>query len=106
MRREARGKEPRVAIDAGEIKQSLIVTGCTARWCPHSEMICDPLTKRMHKTNLRPLLKLMHTGVYRLGSELEEMDYCDKEKAECRTPQRLKGKNEGFRSDGGRDSSY
>ena len=106
LRREARGKEPRVAIAVGEIKQSLIVTGCTARWCPHNEMICDPLTERMHKTNLRPLLKLMHTGVYRLGSELEEMDYRDKEKAEGRTLQRLEGKNEGFRSDGGQASSY
>ena len=68
-------------------------------------MICDPLTKRMHKTHLRPLLKLVHTGTYRLGSELEEMDYRDQEKAEGRTLQRLEGNNEGIRSDRGRTSS-
>ena len=75
LRREARGKEPPVAIAVDEIKQSLVVTSWCVRWCPYNAMMADPLTKLLHQANLQPVLQVMKCGHYTLASELEDICY-------------------------------
>ena len=92
LRGNARGKESRVVIAVGQIKQRLNPTCCAVRWCARNEIVVDPLAKGARKTSLRPLLCLMKTGMHRLGGELEEADYRLQEHAQRRSLKLLKGK--------------
>ena len=92
LEREARGKEPRVAIAIGELKQSMAAIGMIPRWLPHNEMLADPLTKYVSKANLGPLLRTMKTGMFKLTSEADEKAHREHIKASGGNLQRLKGK--------------
>ena len=64
LRGQAKGKEPRVAIAIGEIKQGMAMLGLRARWIPHNHMLCDPLTKSFLKNNATLLLSTMKSGCH------------------------------------------
>ena len=97
LRREARGKEPRVAAAVGEIKQSLVVTSCSFRLSPHCVMMEDPLTKRLHKANLQPRLQVVKSGHKTLGSEFDEEEFQQQQREAGRLWQRLNEGQTSFR---------
>jgi len=90
--KEARGREPRVALSVAEIKQGMATLGIRPRWIPHNEMLCDPLKKSFAKSNLRALLRTMRTGRLQLGCEKDEMSYRQAVKASGKAVPRLKGR--------------
>ena len=92
LKKQAKGKEPRTALAAGEIKQGMIACGAQVRWIPHNHQLCDPLTKRMHKANLQALMRTMRSGRYRLRSEGDELAYRRQVRESGQTLQRIKGK--------------
>ena len=76
LEREARGKEPRVALAVGEIrgkiKQGMVAVGLAPRWIPHNTMIVDGMTKYIGKSNLQPLLKASEKDEEPYRRELKE----------------------------------
>ena len=93
LKKQAKGKEPRIALAAGEIRQGMNACGVQVRWIPHNEQLCDPLTKRMHKANLQALMRVMRAGRYKLRSEGDELAYRRQVRESGRTLQRIKGKH-------------
>eukprot|EP00971_Amphidinium_carterae_P349233 6490913-Amphidinium_carterae.1 len=73
LRREARSKEPRVAMAVSELKQGLSLLGMQIRWVPHELNAVDAFTKNYTKANLAPLLHLMRTASYQVSDELQLM---------------------------------
>ena len=55
-------------------------------------MLADPLTKRLHKAILQPLLQVMKSIHYTLGGEHDEEEFCQLEREAGRILQMLKGK--------------
>ena len=45
LKREAKGKEPKVARAVAEAKQGMAAVGIEPRWTPHNRMIVDGMTK-------------------------------------------------------------
>jgi hypothetical protein len=90
LKKEARGKEPKIAIAVGAIKQSFAATGTKERWAPHNVMLADGLTKKVAKANIQPLLKAMTTGKYKITSEVDEMTHRQELKDKGQTLQRQK----------------
>ena len=91
IKAQAAGKEPRIALAIGEIKQSMIAIGLRPRWVPHNVMLADPLTKEVSKSNLTPLMNVK-TGMYRMSSEKDEEGYRKEVRESGQTISRLKGK--------------
>eukprot|EP00971_Amphidinium_carterae_P106671 2113144-Amphidinium_carterae.5 len=73
LRREARSKEPRVAMAVSELKQGLSLLGMQVRWVPHELNAVDAFTKSYTKANLTPLLHLMRTASYHVSDELQTL---------------------------------
>ena len=71
LRREARGKYPRVAIAVGEIKRPLVARNCSIRWCPHIVMMSDTdeAAAQSQFAASGPTFE-----VWTLGSELDEVE--------------------------------
>ena len=92
MKGQVRGKEPRVAIAVGEVKQSMAALGLVARWVPHNIMLVDGFTKMISKSNLAPLVSCMRSGTYKIKAEVDEMSYRQQQKAEGKALKRLRGK--------------
>ena len=92
LRREARGKEPRVAIAVGEIEQSLVVRNCSFRWCPRNVMMADPLSKRLHNASSQLQLQVMKSGHCTRGSELDGEGFERQERELEVIVQRMKSK--------------
>eukprot|EP00971_Amphidinium_carterae_P266178 5279948-Amphidinium_carterae.1 len=74
LKREAKSREPRVAVAVAELKQGLSVLNLGIRWIPHQEMICDGFTKSFSQGHLSPLLSLMRTGFARLVAEDKQLE--------------------------------
>ena len=91
MLKEAKGKEPRVALAVGEIKQGLAAIGASPRWVPHNTMIVDGFTKELSKSNLQPLIAVMKAGTYKMKGEHDEKVYREQVKASGSAITRLKG---------------
>ena len=87
----SRGKDHGVAATCAEIKQVLAAIKGQVRWMPHNEMIVDPLTKILGKSNMTPLLKVMSTGSWKIGSEVSEMQYRKDVRDQGLNVQRKKG---------------
>ena len=92
LRKDARGKEPRVALAVAEIRQSLEACLAAPRWIPHNFMLCDGLTKQISKSNLLPLLVAMRTGNFKIAAEGDEESDGQKIKEKGLSIQRLKGR--------------
>eukprot|EP00971_Amphidinium_carterae_P329176 6461482-Amphidinium_carterae.1 len=69
LKREAKSREPRVAVAVAELKQGLSVLNLGIRWVPHQEMICDGFTKCFGQGHLSPLLSLLRSGFAKLVAE-------------------------------------
>ncbi len=97
-----KAKEKQVALVTSELKQTMGICGFKPRWLPHNEMICDPLTKALKKSNMKPLVQFLKTGKLRLTCEGNEMQYRQTLKESGGKIMRLKGK--GLQEDEYRDS--
>eukprot|EP00971_Amphidinium_carterae_P014802 292219-Amphidinium_carterae.1 len=53
LKREAKSREPRVAVAVAELKQGLSVLNLGVRWIPHQEMVCDGFTASVKVTLVR-----------------------------------------------------
>eukprot|EP00971_Amphidinium_carterae_P350333 6491492-Amphidinium_carterae.1 len=62
LKRDARGKEPRVGLAVAELKQGLSLMGLAVRWIPHGVMLADAFTKPCAKANLAPLMHVLRHG--------------------------------------------
>eukprot|EP00971_Amphidinium_carterae_P181130 3593173-Amphidinium_carterae.2 len=98
LRRDVRGREPRLAVTVAELRQGLGLLNMSVRWIPHNLMLVDGFTKPFGKANLGPLLKFLKTGHFTISDgnsqllarqcEREQLGYnkrfhsCDKEPAE------------------------
>ena len=92
LKKQAKGKDPRIALAVGEIRQGMIACAADVRWIPHNHQLVDPLTKRLHKSNLQALMRTMRSGTYMLRSEEDEMAYRKRIRESGQTLQRVKGK--------------
>ena len=91
IKRTAKGKEPRVALAVGEIKESMAVIGAIPRWIPHNKMLADSLTKVLSKSNATPLLQALKSGKYKIVAEDDELRQRAYEKEQQGRASRLKG---------------
>eukprot|EP00971_Amphidinium_carterae_P170330 3374854-Amphidinium_carterae.1 len=91
FQRQARGKEPRIAIATAEAKQGMALLNLKPRWLPRNLMISDPLTKVLGKCNAIPLLKCMRSGTFKLSPEQEHLDSRREEKSSRGHALRQKG---------------
>ena len=94
LHKEAKGKEPRVALAVAEIKQSLAALKAGPKWIPHNYMLADGLTKKLDKSNLAPLLKLMSSGHYSMQSEMKEQEFREKLKEQGGSVARQRGRQQ------------
>eukprot|EP00971_Amphidinium_carterae_P120745 2392302-Amphidinium_carterae.4 len=69
LKREAKSREPRVAVAVAELKQGLSVLNLGIRWIPHQAMVCDGFTKCFGQGHLSPLLTLLRSGHAKLVAE-------------------------------------
>eukprot|EP00971_Amphidinium_carterae_P184570 3664434-Amphidinium_carterae.1 len=69
LKRDARGKEPRVGLAVAELKQGMSLMGMKVRWIPHGVMLADAFTKPYTKANLAPLMHVLRNGWFQLTDE-------------------------------------
>ena len=85
-------QEKQVALVTSELKQTMEICGFKPRWLPHNEMVCDPMTKELRKSNMKPLVQFLKTGKIRLTCEGDEMLYRQQLKEAGGKILRLKGR--------------
>ena len=94
VQKEAKIREPRVALAVAEINQSMAIVSAGVRWIPHNIMLADGLTKKLTKANLGPLMKVMSRGTYQMRSEVDERLYREQVKDDGLKVARIKGRRD------------
>eukprot|EP00971_Amphidinium_carterae_P328638 6460622-Amphidinium_carterae.1 len=69
LRRDVRGREPRLAVTVAELRQGLGLLNMSVRWIPHNIMLVDGFTKPFTKSNLSPLLRFLKSGHFTISDE-------------------------------------
>eukprot|EP00971_Amphidinium_carterae_P007068 139930-Amphidinium_carterae.1 len=93
LKRDARGKEPRVGLAVAELKQGMSLMGLTVRWIPHGVMLADAFTKPDTKGNLAPLMHVLRHGWFQLTNEVLHLADRKKDREEGKTTGRSKRKD-------------
>eukprot|EP00971_Amphidinium_carterae_P084416 1670936-Amphidinium_carterae.1 len=73
LRRDVRGKEPRLAVTVAELRQGLGLLNMSVRWIPHNLMLVDGFTKPFSKANLSPLVTFLKTGYFTISDEQSQL---------------------------------
>eukprot|EP00971_Amphidinium_carterae_P235556 4674434-Amphidinium_carterae.5 len=74
LRRDVRGREPRLAVTVVELRQGLgLLNDMSVRWIPHNLMLVDGFTKPFSKSNLSPLLTFLKTGYFTISDEHSQL---------------------------------
>ena len=66
-------QDRRTAIDLAMARETLQHVQATIRWCPHTKMLADALTKAEVNKGNGAMTSVLRNGAYRLAPETEEM---------------------------------
>ena len=66
-------QDRRTAIDLAMARETLQHVQATIRWCPHTKMLADSLTKAEVSKGNDAMASVFNNGTYRLAPETEEM---------------------------------
>ena len=66
-------QDRRTAIDLAMARETLQHVQATIRWCPHTKMLADSLTKAEVSKGNDAMTSALKLGTYRLAPETEEM---------------------------------
>ena len=66
-------QDRRTAIDLAMARETLQHVQATIRWCPHTKMLADALTKAEVSKGNDAMTSALRLGTYRLAPETEEM---------------------------------
>ena len=68
-------QDRRTAIDLAMARETLQHVQATIRWCPHTKMLADSLTKAEVSKGSDAMASVLKYGTYRLAPEIEEMRF-------------------------------
>ena len=66
-------QDRRTAIDLAMARETLQQVQATIRWCPHTKMLADALTKAEVSKGSDAMTSVLRLGTYRLAPETKEM---------------------------------
>ena len=66
-------QDRRTAIDLAMARETLQHVQATIRWCPHTKLLADALTKAEVSKGNDAMTSALRLGTYRLAPETEEM---------------------------------
>ena len=66
-------QDRRTAIDLAMARETLQHVQATIRWCPHTKMLADSLTKAEVNKGNDAMTSVLRHGTYRLAPETQEM---------------------------------
>ena len=68
-------QDRRTAIDLAMARKTLQHVQATIRWCPHTKMLADALTKAEVGKGNDAMTSVLRNGTYRLAPEAQEMQF-------------------------------